>query len=145
MAGKDIIQMSLKEFKRLKVIQEVIEKRINQREAALMISLSERQVRRLVRTIRKYGEKGITHKSRGRPSPRKIPDKLKENVIRLYTHKYHDFGPTLASEKLSEIDNIRISDETPRQVAYRSFPLEEALIRDLATGNGENERTISGR
>jgi len=115
MAGKDIIQMSLKEFKRLKVIQEVIEKRINQREAALMISLSERQVRRLVRTIRKYGEKGITHKSRGRPSPRKIPDKLKENVIRLYTHKYHDFGPTLASEKLSEIDNIRISNETLRK------------------------------
>ena len=68
MAGKDIIYMSLRELKRLKVIHEAIERHITQNMAALMTGLSERQVRRLVRGIREDGESGIVHKSRGKPS-----------------------------------------------------------------------------
>ena len=59
MAGEDIIHMSLKELKRLKVIQEVIERGITQKSAALIIGLSERQVRRLVGVVRAEGERGI--------------------------------------------------------------------------------------
>ncbi len=47
MAGKDIIKMSIKELKRLQVVQEVMKSRITQRTAALILGLSERQLRRL--------------------------------------------------------------------------------------------------
>lgn len=113
MAGKDIIMMSLKELKRLKVIQDVISKRITQVAAAAIIGVSERQIGRLTKAVRKEGERGIVHKSRGKPSNRKIAEETKDKVLRLYREKYHDFGPTLASEKLEE-DGIRISEETLR-------------------------------
>jgi transposase len=159
MAGGDIIEMSLKEFKRLKVIQEVIDRRIKQKEAALMISLSERQVRRLVRAVREYGEKGITHKLRGQSSYRKIPNRLREDVIRLYTRKYHDFGPTLASEKLFEVDNIRISDETLRKwlieaglwkkrrkrVPHRQWRERKEYLGEMIQVDGSHHDWLEGR
>jgi hypothetical protein len=115
MARKDIIEMSLKEVKRLKVIQEAIDRHITQKASAVMLGLSERQIRRLVRAVREEGDTGIIHKSRGRPSNRIVSKKVKEKALSLYKKKYPDFGPTLASEKLYEIDGIRVSDETLRK------------------------------
>ena len=99
MAEKDTLEMSLREVKRLKVIQAAIDRDITQKVAACMVGLSERQVRRLVRAVREEGDKGIIHKSRGRSSNRRIPDRDKGRVLRLYERKYSDFGPTLASEE----------------------------------------------
>jgi len=87
---------------------------IKQVEAAEILSLSGRQIRRIVKRIRSEGSKGIGHRSRGRPSNRRISHKIKERVIHLYRAKYKDFGPTLASEKLLERNGIRINDETLR-------------------------------
>ena len=114
MAGGDIT-MSLAEVRRIKVIQEVIDGRITQRRAALLVGLSERQMRRLVRAVRARGERGIVHGLRGRPSNRKVPEVLKERVLEVYGNKYPDFGPTLASEKLHELDGIKLSSETLRK------------------------------
>ena len=115
MTRKDIIEMSLKEIKRLKVVEDAIEGSITQKIAARMIGVSERQVRRFVRSVREEGERGIIHKTRGRGSNRKITEEVKEEVLGLYRSKYTGFGPTLLSEKLSEIDDIKISDETIRK------------------------------
>jgi hypothetical protein len=68
-----------------------------------------------VKRIRNEGNRGVIHKSRGRPSNRRIPHKIKDRVIPLYRAQYNDFGPTLASEKLLERDRIEISDETLRR------------------------------
>ncbi len=59
MAGEDIIEMSLREVKRLKVIQEAIDGHITQKVAASMVGLSERQVRRLVKAIRDEGDRAL--------------------------------------------------------------------------------------
>ncbi len=114
MADKDIIKMSLTELKRLKIIQKAMDRSITQKLAASMVGLSTRQVRRLVRAVREQGDKGIIHKTRGRPSNRRLPEKTKAKVLKLYRRKYHDFGPTLASEKLGEVDGIKISNECLR-------------------------------
>jgi len=103
-----------KELKRLHVIHKVIEGELTQVEAAEFISLSERQIRRIVRQIEREGDEGIRHKSRGRESNRKTPKKLRERIVNLYRRKYQGFGPTLAAEKLFEIDGIDISRETVR-------------------------------
>lgn len=116
--------MSLREVKRLKVIQAAIDRQVTQKAVACMVGLSERQVRRLVRAVREDGDKGIIHKSRGRSSNRRIPESVKGRVLRLYEGKYSDFGPTLATEKLTEIDGIEISDET-----LRKWLLEAGLWR----------------
>ena len=114
MAGEDMIMARPGELKRLHVIQKVLERVIKQVEAAEVLSLSSRQIRRIVKRIKVEGDGGIVHKSRGRVSNRRIPDKIRNKVLRLYRKKYEDFGPTLASEKLLERDGVGISDETLR-------------------------------
>jgi len=115
MAGEDMVMIRQGELKRLHVIRKVLERVIKQVEAAEILSLSGRQIRRIVKRIRGEGDRGVIHKSRGRPSNRGISPKIKERVINLYRAQYKDFGPTLASEKLLERDRIEISDETLRR------------------------------
>ncbi|MBI5971577.1 MAG: helix-turn-helix domain-containing protein, partial [Deltaproteobacteria bacterium] len=76
MAGGDIIYMSLKKLKRLKVMQEAIDGHITQKAAASVVGLSERQARRLVKAVREEGGGGVVHKARGRPSNRRTPEKV---------------------------------------------------------------------
>lgn len=114
MAGRDVITMSQKELKRLHVIHKVVEGALTQTRAAELISLSERQIRRIVKRIATEGEKGIQHRSRGKESNRKTPQKLIERVRHLYQEKYQGFGPTLTAEKLLELEGIEVSKETVR-------------------------------
>ena len=114
MAGKGIIMATQEELRRLHVIEKVLERGLKQVEAAEILSLSSRQIRRMVKRVKKEGQRGIVHRSRGRPSNRKIADQLKEKVIGFYRKSYKGFGPTLACEKLWERDGVSISDETLR-------------------------------
>ncbi|MDO9465232.1 MAG: hypothetical protein Q7J67_08055, partial [bacterium] len=114
MAERDIIIASQIELKRLHVIHKILDKELKQVEAKDVLNLSSRQIRRIVKVIRKEGDKGIAHKSRGRSSNVAIPKKTKARVIGLYREKYKGFGPLLANEKLSEIDKITIGTQTLR-------------------------------
>jgi Helix-turn-helix domain len=114
MAEEDMIMARQGELRRLHVIQKVLEGIVKQVEAAEILSLSGRQIRRIVKRIRGEGSRGIIHRSRGKPSNRRISYKIKDRVIHLYRTQYKDFGPTLASEKLLERNGIRINEETLR-------------------------------
>lgn len=114
MAGKDIIMVRQKELKRLHIIHKVLEGEIPQQKAAEITSLSERQIRRIVKRIQQEGDGGIGHRSRGKESNRKKSQKMKERIIRLYRQKYMGFGPTLTVEKMSEMEGITLSKETMR-------------------------------
>jgi transposase-like protein len=56
----------------------------------------------------------MTHRGHGTPSNRRIPEKVKATVLKLYAQRYGDFGPTLAAEKLAERHGVTISVETVR-------------------------------
>src|SRR5512136_1049548 len=109
MAGEDMIMATQEELRRLHVIQKVLEGGLKQVEAAEILSLSSRHIRRMVKRIKQEGHRGIVHRLRGWPSNRKIADQLRDKVIRLYRASYKGFRPTLASEKLLERDGVRIS------------------------------------
>lgn len=49
-----------------------------------MLSLSERQIRRIVSRIKQEGDIGIIHKSRGKESSKKLPRKLTDRIGYLY-------------------------------------------------------------
>ena len=114
MAGKDIIAMTQQELKRLHIIRKALDKSITQIEAANIIGLCLRQAQRIVKAVKVEGDKGVIHKSRGQLSNRALPSKIKDKALKLYKEKYHDFGPTLGSEKLFEVDKIKLNDETLR-------------------------------
>lgn len=122
MGRRDNITMSMKESKRLHVVRQVIEKRITQSQAAELIGLTLRQVQRIVRRIRREGDPGICHLARGKDPNNRIPDQVKEKVLRLCRGRYYELGPTLASEKLLEANQITVSIET-----LRTWFVEEGL------------------
>ena len=64
--------------------------------------------------VRVDGDAGLVQRGRGKPSNRKIPEKVKATVLRLSAQRYGDFGPTLAAEKLAARHGITLSDETVR-------------------------------
>lgn len=130
MAGKDIIMASQRELKRLHVVQKVIEGRLKRTEAADMLSLSIRQVGRIIIRVKEEGARGVVHRSRGQESNRKLPQEVKDQVLTLYRKSYEGFGPTLAQEKLLERDGIRISDET-----LRIWLIEEGLWKKKRKGS----------
>lgn len=112
--GRGIIAMSIKEAKRLHLVQKAIEKRITQREAAGMADLCLRQLQRIIRRVRMEGDAGICHRARGRKPNNRISEKVKDRAIELCRERYQEFGPTLASEKLLEKNRIKVSVETLR-------------------------------
>lgn len=115
MAGKDIFEVSQRELRRQHIIHKALEGAIKQAEAAEILLLSDRQIRRIIKRVREEGDRGIIHRARGNPSNRQLPKKIKEAAIKLYRQKYEGFGPTLASEKLTELDGISVNDETLRK------------------------------
>jgi len=122
MAEGDIIMISQKELRYLAVIRKILEKRINKTEAAKILDISRQQVIRITKRVFDEGEKGLLHRLRGRTSNRAYPKEVKKAACKLYRDKYWDFGPTLASEKLFEIDNIKLSDETLRSYRTGDMP-----------------------
>ena len=65
--------------------------------------------------MRVDGDAGLVQRGRGKPSNRKIPEKVQATVLRLSAQRYGDFGPTLAVEQLAARHGIRLSDETLRR------------------------------
>jgi hypothetical protein len=115
MEKEEVVKVTNKELRKLNVIEQVIEKKIKQRKAAELLTLSVRQVIRLVKRARREGIKGIVHRLRGKESNRRHPESLKERAITLCRKRYVGFGPTLAQEKLKERDKIDVNRETLRQ------------------------------
>jgi hypothetical protein len=126
MAGKDIIMATQEELKRLNVIHKVLDKSITQIEAAGILDLTDRHIRRVAARIAKEGDKGIVHKLRGKPAHNCTLDKVKIKALSLCKNTYEGFSPTLASEKLFERDKIKLSRELLRtwfieeHIAYAS-------------------------
>lgn len=109
------LTMSSREIDKLKVIQNTIDGRYKQAEAAHILGKSARQVRRMCARVKQEGNRGIIHGLKGRPSNRQVEAGLIDKALGHVKARYHDFGPTFANEKLWENHSIRISTNTLRK------------------------------
>ncbi|MGX9990362.1 ISNCY family transposase (plasmid) [Rhizobium sp. Z1P35] len=110
-----LITMSERDLQRIEILSKVIAGRMTMVSAAHVLDLSTRQVRRLLERINTGGAASIRHKAIGRPSNNRISDGVRDYAVTLVRECYADFGPTLAAEKLAELDGLTVSRETLRQ------------------------------
>jgi transposase len=96
-------------MKAQEVILRAISKQIHWFEAAKILGLSGRQLRRLYSRYRTYGYDGLYDRRRGQPSPRRVPLAVVERVFALYQEKYFDFSVRHFHEKLWEEHHILVS------------------------------------
>ena len=108
--------MSIKEIDRLEIVKKCISSDLLQSVGASHLCLSERQMRRLIRSYRIHGEQGLESKHIGKIPGNKILSDTKEKALMLIYEKYYDFGPTLAHEYLTEQHDFRFSVETVRKI-----------------------------
>lgn len=112
---QEVIPMTADESRRLYVIQQLLERKLRQRQAAELLGRSTRQIRRLAHRVRQDGARGVVHRLRGRRSNRRHPDGRRRRALDLYRTSYADFGPTLACEKLAERHRLHVGRETLRR------------------------------
>jgi transposase len=108
--------MSNQELTRLEVMQRLMDKRLAQKEAARMLDLSVRQIKRLFRAYKTQGAKGLISARRGKASNNRLDPQVVQQAIDLIYERYQDFGPTLAHEKLVEAHGLKLSDESVRKI-----------------------------
>ena len=106
--------MSERELQRVEVLSGVAAGRMTVVGAATALSMSRRQVHRLL-TLYRSGAMALRHRARGRRSNRALSDGLRELALGHVRESYADFGPTLAAEMLRERHGLTVSRETLRQ------------------------------
>ena len=83
MVGEDRVIMSVKALRRVHVIRHALEKKITQGQAGEALGLTARHIRRLMQRVRADGDAGLVHRGRGKPSNRRMPEKVKAKVLGL--------------------------------------------------------------
>jgi len=94
-------------------VQEVIlraaAKKITWWQAAEIIGISDRQMRRWHERLEAFGYDGLFDRRRGRPSPKRVPLALVEQVLGLYRDTYFDLNVQHFHEKLRPEHGIDLS------------------------------------
>jgi transposase len=91
------------------VILRVVGKRLTFWQAAWILRISPRHLRRVMERYRRSGFDGLLDRRKGRPSPRRVPWAVAEQVLCLYREKYFDFSVRHFHEKLREEHGIHYS------------------------------------
>lgn len=112
----DKLIMSRKEREQLKVFEKLAAGEITQAAAAQMLKISTRWARKKLKRYKTHGDAGLVHLSRGKLSSKRWNSQEQALTIDLLKSEWQGFGPTFVSEKLKELKNIKVSNETVRQM-----------------------------
>ena len=91
------------------VIMRAMAKQITWWQAAEILGVTPRTIRRMKRNWRRAGFDGLYDHRHHRPSPKRVPVKTLEKVLELYRDKYSDFNVRHFHEKLGEEHGIHYS------------------------------------
>jgi transposase len=111
-----MITLTMRDEKRLKILQRVFQGELTVAQAAAVLGVSERQCFRIKVRVKKAGAKGVIHGNRGRHSPRKLNKGVVKRIVELARGKYHGLNDHHLHEKLSEEQRIELSREKLRQL-----------------------------
>ena len=91
------------------VILRAIAKKITWWQAAEIIGISDRSMRRWRERLEEFGYDGLFDRRRGRPSPKRVALATVEQVLGLYRDRYFDLNVRHFHEKLSQQHGIHLS------------------------------------
>ncbi len=94
------------------VILRAMAKKIPWWQAAEIIGISDRQMRRWHERYEELEFRGLFDRRRGKPSPKKVPLAAVEKVLALYREKYFDLNVRHFDEKLREEHKVRLRQKT---------------------------------
>ena len=111
-----MLNLTMREAERYKVISEVESGYLKVKEAAGILGLGERQIYRIKARVEEEGAGGVIHRSKGKKAPLWLTERIKDKIDHLYKSKYRGFNLTHMTEFLKEEEGIRVSRESVRQI-----------------------------
>jgi transposase len=111
-----MVTLSLKEERRLQVLNEIERRHITGKQGAVFMGLSLRQVRRLIAAYREEGAAALAHGNRGRRPAHALGEAIKAQVLTLGKTRYAGFNTQHFTEELAEREKICLSRSTVRRI-----------------------------
>jgi transposase len=108
------------ELQRIQVIEDAVAGRTTVREAARMLQLSPRQIKRLKQKCRAGETDWMRHGNRGRPKPWRMPEAVRERILELSKSTYAGLNDSQLWRALTEKEGIATSRETVRRILRQS-------------------------
>jgi hypothetical protein len=106
--------MSRKEVPRAGLLKTLLAGKATNAQGAAALRLSIRQVQRLKVRFQSEGAQGLLHRSRGRPATPRLAGSVRAQIDTLLLTRYQDFNDCHATEKLREVEGLRVSRESVR-------------------------------
>ncbi len=91
------------------VLLKAMAKKITWWAAAEILGVTDRTMRRWRERLERYGYSGLADRRKGKPSGKRIPLAVVEEVLRLYREVYYDLNMRHFHEKLKEEHEIQLS------------------------------------
>jgi len=132
--GQGTFALSQKELQRVAVITSCVKGDLACARAASLLHLTPRHVKRLKSRLRQGGEAALAHASRGRPSPRRLPQRVRDRIVQLARTTYAGFNDHHLCEKLVEKEGFSLGRETLRR-----------LLRSAGIGSPRKRRAPTHR
>ena len=120
--------MSVGEWKRLDAVGRIEGGELSVKRAGELLGLSARQVRRIRRAVERCGAEGVLHGNRRRRPWNRATENLRKLIVKLRGAKYAGFNDQHFTEKLVEVEGLRVSRATVRRV-LRSAGIEAVRKR----------------
>ena len=108
--------MSQKELQRLKVVENAVDGRLSVAEAAELLQLSDRQVKRLKQNYNPRDAAWVHHGNQGRAPSNAIAEDVRELIIELAQGKYAGFNDSHLHEKLLKPEGFVLSLPNVRRI-----------------------------
>jgi transposase len=119
---RETFRLSQKELQRVAALSSCMKGDLACARAAELLDLTPRQVKRLKSRYRQGGEAALAHTSRGRPSPRRLPDRVRARLLHLARTRYASFNDPHLCEKLAEVEGLCLGRETLRRLWRSAGP-----------------------
>src|SRR5271169_6016833 len=123
------------------VILRAMAKKITWWQAAEIIGISDRQMRRWHERYEEFGFRGLFDRRRGKPSSKKVPLAVVEKVLGLDREKYFDLNVRHFHEKLQEEHQVAISYSWVKGLLQGAGMVAKGRKR----GDGANAASAPGR
>ena len=109
--------MSRKEVPRAGLLKAALAGKISNAQGAQALNMSVRQFQRCKVRFGAEGPRGLPHRLRGRPAPRRrLPADVRARVAALLQSTYAGFNDCHATEKLQEIEGLQLSRASVRRL-----------------------------
>ncbi|MGI6509459.1 MAG: ISNCY family transposase [Erysipelotrichaceae bacterium] len=123
------VLLNMKEQNKYVVIKELVDRKGNKRSAAKKLSLSIRQINRLIKIYKEQGKSGFLHKNRNRQPINSLPQELTDYIVKLYRDVYQDFNFAHFRDMLEDRENIKVSYSTVYNILMRNSIVSPKIQR----------------